>query len=59
MNIAMKLILKLMSESSLLHEEKSHESAELTFYINDIFLAYDSFEKQYSFLKDHFLLRML
>ena len=48
-----------MSESSLFHEKELHESVELTFYINNIFFAHDSFEKQYSFLKNYFLFRML
>ena len=59
MNIAMKLISKLMSELLLLYEKELHESVKLTFYINNIFLAHDSFEKQYLFLKNHFLFRML
>ena len=59
MNIAIKLISKLISESSLFYEEKLYELTELAFYINNIFFVYDSFEKQYSFLKDHFLLKIL
>ena len=55
----MKLISELMSESLLLYKKELHKLVKLTFYINNIFLVHDSFEKQYSFLKDYFLLRML
>lgn len=59
MNIVIKSISELKSELSLLYETKLHESNELIFYIDDIFIVHDFYEKQFVFFKNHFLSRIL
>ena len=62
------IILRSISESNpkpLLIYENGEESKNIrsviriAFYINNSFVTHDSFKKQYTFLKDHFLLRFM
>ena len=48
----------LIKKLSLLHSNDSASLSMLTFYMNDFFDEFASFEKQYVFLKKHFLSRV-
>ena len=59
MNIVSGLILFLMPESSTLHTKTSKDSILLAFYMDDIFGAFKTYQKQYMFLHNYFFLRMV
>ena len=48
-NIALKLILKLYLESSLMYKEAT-DAASIVFYMDDLFNSYSGFESQFTFL---------
>lgn len=59
-NIAFDSISELNLKRSFLHCLKDTvKSPDLAFYIDDIFIGTDSWEKQFDFLKDEFMPRLL
>ena len=47
-NIVLEFILKLYSESSLMHKETT-DTAFIAFYMNDLFSSYSGFKSQFVF----------
>ena len=48
-NIVLEPILKLYSESSLMHKEAA-DTASIVFYMNNLFSDHSDFESQFTFL---------
>ena len=59
MNIVLGPISSPKSEPSLLHTKTSKDSPLLAFYINDIFEAFKTYQKQYISLRNYFFVRII
>ena len=59
MNIILGPILFPQPEPLLLHSKTTKDSASLAFYMDDIYGAFKTYQKQYIFLHNHFFLHMV